>query len=75
VKRERSETVALEGVSAETMALHRECLVLDLHIDTLLWARLLGYDIATAFRPRPSGITWTCPARPTVVSTARSWAW
>ncbi len=52
MKREASETVALEDVSAEAMALHRECLVLDLHIDTLLWARLLGYDIGARHRNR-----------------------
>jgi membrane dipeptidase len=49
---ERSEPVALEGVSGEAMALHRECLVLDLHIDTLLWTRLVGYDIAARHRNR-----------------------
>jgi membrane dipeptidase len=35
------------GASAPPQAvleLHRESLVLDLHIDTLLWHRLLGYD-------------------------------
>jgi len=33
------------AVNADARALHRECLVLDLHIDTLLWVRLLGYDL------------------------------
>jgi membrane dipeptidase len=28
----------------EALVLHRESLVLDLHIDTLLWQRFLGYD-------------------------------
>ena len=50
MKSEGSEQVVLEGVSAEAMALHRECLVMDLHIDTLLWARLLGYDIGARHR-------------------------
>jgi hypothetical protein len=36
---------APQGVSAEAMALHRESLVLDLHIDTLLWARMVGYEM------------------------------
>jgi membrane dipeptidase len=52
MKSEGSEPVVLEGVSAEAMALHRECLVMDLHIDTLLWARLLGYDIGARHRNR-----------------------
>ena len=32
-------------VPADALALHRECLVVDLHVDTFLWVRLLGYDI------------------------------
>jgi len=32
------------SVSTEALALHRESLVFDLHVDTLLWQRLLGYD-------------------------------
>ena len=32
-------------VPAEALALHRECLVVDLHVDTFLWVRLFGYDI------------------------------
>jgi len=43
---------AQQGVSSEAIALHRECLVLDLHIDTLLWARLLRYDIGARHRNR-----------------------
>ncbi len=31
-------------MSAEAFELHRDSLVLDLHVDTLLWRRLLGYD-------------------------------
>ena len=31
-------------MSAEARQLHRDSLVLDLHIDTLLWTRLFGYD-------------------------------
>lgn len=34
-----------EPPSQEALALHRESLVFDLHVDTLLWMRLLGYDI------------------------------
>ncbi len=37
-----------ERIPGETLALHREIPVFDLHIDTLLWMRWLGYDIAEA---------------------------
>ncbi|MEE2674213.1 MAG: membrane dipeptidase [Myxococcota bacterium] len=37
-------TPRLEATSAEALALHRSSLVLDLHVDTLLWTRLFGYD-------------------------------
>jgi membrane dipeptidase len=43
---------APQGVSAEAMALHRESLVLDLHIDTLLWARMVGYGMGKRHRNR-----------------------
>ncbi|MBW2418099.1 MAG: dipeptidase [Deltaproteobacteria bacterium] len=41
-----------ERVSEEARALHSEALVLDLHIDTLLWTRLFGYDMARRHRVR-----------------------
>ena len=44
--------IDLEQVSAETLALHHESLVLDLHIDSLLWTRLLGYDLAVRHQNR-----------------------
>ena len=31
-------------------ALHRQCTVADLHADTFLWKRLLGYDVAKRHR-------------------------
>lgn len=34
----------LAAVSEEAFDLHRRSLVVDLHIDTLLWRRLFGYD-------------------------------
>jgi membrane dipeptidase len=34
------------------LAFHRECRVLDLHIDTPLWMRLVGYDIGKRHRNR-----------------------
>jgi membrane dipeptidase len=39
-----------DQVGEEARALHREALVLDLHIDTLLWTRLFGYDLAKRHR-------------------------
>ncbi len=42
----------MPAVPADVLAFHRECLVLDLHVDTLLWTRLVGYDFAVAHRNR-----------------------
>src|SRR3990172_11613589 len=42
---------SLASVPAEIQAFHQESLVFDLHVDTLLWMRALGYDVAK--RPRP----------------------
>jgi len=42
----------VQEVSEEAHALHRECLVFDLHVDTLLWTRVLGYDLARSHRNR-----------------------
>lgn len=36
---------------SEVMALHRDCFVFDLHIDTLLWQRFLGYDPTERHEP------------------------
>lgn len=36
----------LAPVPEEALDLHRRASVLDLHVDTLLWMRLLGYDVA-----------------------------
>jgi membrane dipeptidase len=41
----------LARVPAEIRAFHDESLVFDLHVDTLLWMRLLGYDVAKRHRP------------------------
>lgn len=41
----------LAQVPEEIRALHDESLVFDLHVDTLLWMRLLGYDVAKRHRP------------------------
>ncbi len=42
-------------VPEDVLAFHRDCLVLDLHIDTLLWVRLLGYDLGRRHRNRLPG--------------------
>jgi membrane dipeptidase len=44
-----------EPVPVEAAALHREALVFDLHIDTLLWMRFLGYDLAARHENRLPG--------------------
>jgi hypothetical protein len=41
-----------DPLPAEVLAFHRECRVLDLHIDTPLWMRLAGYDIGRRHRNR-----------------------
>ena len=33
------------GVSEEAVALYRSCDVIDLHLDTFIWRRILGYDL------------------------------
>lgn len=33
------------GVSAEAMAIYRESTIIDLHIDSFIWTRLVGYDL------------------------------
>jgi len=42
-------------VPDEILAFHRDCLVLDLHVDTLLSMRLVGYDIAKRHTNRLPG--------------------
>ncbi len=37
--------------SQEALDLHRESAVFDLHVDTLLWQRFLGYDFTERHRP------------------------
>jgi membrane dipeptidase len=41
-----------DAIPADVLAFHRECRVLDLHIDTPLWMRLAGYDIGRRHRNR-----------------------
>jgi membrane dipeptidase len=45
----------LAEVPGEVRDLHHRALVLDLHVDTLLWMRLLGYDIAARHENRLPG--------------------
>jgi membrane dipeptidase len=51
-RRALEDAASRSSVNADALAFHRECLVLDLHIDTLLWVRLLGYDLARPHRNR-----------------------
>lgn len=39
-----------EPLPVDVFAFHRECRVLDLHVDTPLWMRLAGYDIGVRHR-------------------------
>lgn len=39
-------------VSARALALHQESFVLDLHVDSILWTRLFGYDLSREHRNR-----------------------
>src|SRR6266516_4459855 len=41
------------GVSEEAILLHREADVIDLHVDSFIWRRMLGYD----FRRRHAAFT------------------
>ncbi len=42
----------LSLVDADAWSLHRESLVLDLHVDSILWTRLFGYDLCVEHRNR-----------------------
>lgn len=33
------------GTSAEALAIYRECTIVDLHVDSYIWTRLVGYDL------------------------------
>ncbi|HXK16403.1 MAG TPA: membrane dipeptidase, partial [Polyangiaceae bacterium] len=50
LSRERAERL---GISAEALALHDEADVIDLHVDSFIWRRILGYD----FRRRHTAFT------------------
>jgi membrane dipeptidase len=39
-------------VSADALALHHDSLVVDLHVDSFLWARLFGYDMGRGHENR-----------------------
>jgi membrane dipeptidase len=40
------------GLTRAAAELHRACDVIDLHVDSYLWTRLLGFDFAVRHRPR-----------------------
>jgi len=41
------------GIAREAAALHATSDVVDLHVDSYIWTRLLGYDLARRHRPGP----------------------
>ncbi|HZQ79017.1 MAG TPA: membrane dipeptidase [Acidimicrobiia bacterium] len=46
------------AVSPEALALCRSCEVVDLHVETFVWTRILGYDLGRAHGPGPTGARW-----------------
>ncbi len=46
---------ALDALGADALALHHESFVLDLHVDSILWTRLFGYELAREHRNRIPG--------------------
>ena len=48
----RSEDWALElGIPSHAVELYRDSDVIDLHIDSFIWQRTLGYDLSKRHRP------------------------
>ena len=45
-------------VSPAALELYRSCAVVDLHVETFVWARILGYDLGRAHGPGPTGARW-----------------
>lgn len=41
------------GIAREAAELHATSDVIDLHVDTYLWTRIIGYDLARRHRPGP----------------------
>src|SRR5579884_2879065 len=44
--------------SAAGLELYRACEVVDLHVETFVWARILGYDLTRLHGPGPTGARW-----------------
>jgi len=44
-----------DGSWVDALSLHRESVVIDLHVDTLIWVRMLGYDPMRRHRPWSTG--------------------
>jgi len=45
-------------LTPEALELYRSCEVVDLHVETFVWARIFGYDLAAAHGPGPLGARW-----------------
>lgn len=56
------EAAARLGVSADALELLRATDVVDLHVDTFIWTRLFGYDLAREHRANPLGARWLSQA-------------
>ena len=46
----------LLGVSAEALELHHDAEIIDLHVDSFIWRRLLGYDFRRRHRAFTRGV-------------------
>jgi membrane dipeptidase len=46
-------SVGSSGASAEASGLFRDCEVVDLHVETFVWTRILGYNLRVAHGPGP----------------------
>ena len=50
-----------QGVPAvfpAALELYTACEVIDLHVETFVWTRILGYDLTRAHGPGPTGARW-----------------
>src|SRR5204862_7576114 len=46
------------AVSPAALELYTACEVIDLHVETFVWTRILGYDLTRAHGPGPTGARW-----------------
>jgi membrane dipeptidase len=45
-------------LTPEAVEVYRACEVVDLHVETFVWTRIFGYDLAAAHGPGPLGARW-----------------